>query len=281
MMKYPSLFVMSTFCLLLFGQCKTDSSKLKQLDEDKFIELAMTDKFPDPEELIIRDVNGNIISTDSLVSMQSTRNYFVDFLVDDNNNIKSGVIRPITDADKKLIERLNTKMNEGPPLSEVQVDCSKLDSILAEVERLDQAVRSGAEVSEGMYNVDQRNLEIVMSIHANCGMPTSAKQVYSMWLVIQHASAKYRKLLLPDFKTSAANGLLKKSSIALMEDRVLMDDGQPQIYGSQVTKQGGSDWELHDLIDPETVDRRRAEIGLGPLKEYLERFDVEFNVVQK
>ena len=45
-------------------------------------------------------------------------------------------------------------------------------------------------------------------------------------------------------------------------------------------KNPSAKWELYDLKDPESVDKRRAAVGMGPLAEYLKRFDVEFDVEQ-
>ena len=61
-----------------------------------------------------------------------------------------------------------------------------------------------------------------------------------------------------------------------MKDRALMHNGEPQIYGSQVVND-----ELYELVEPEYVDQKREEIGMEPLKDYLNRFGIEFNVEQK
>jgi hypothetical protein len=66
-----------------------------------------------------------------------------------------------------------------------------------------------------------------------------------------------------------------------MEDRILMMEGKPQIYGSQISKNGETDkWELYTLEKPETADKRRAEVGLGSLKEYVKNWNIEFNIKQ-
>ena len=70
--------------------------------------------------------------------------------------------------------------------------------------------------------------------------------------------------------------------MALMEDRILMGEGEPQIYGSQLRGSGpNGEFELWKIKDPEYVNQRRAEVGLGPLEEYVARWGVEFNVPQK
>ena len=59
---------------------------------------------------------------------------------------------------------------------------------------------------------------------------------------------------------------------ALLEDRVRLRDGKPQLYGSQVTRNPAGQWEARDLENPEKVDERRASVGLPPLAEYLAGF---------
>jgi len=58
----------------------------------------------------------------------------------------------------------------------------------------------------------------------------------------------------------------------LMKDRMLMDEGKPQIYGSQI-KNG----KLYKLENPETVNERRKEMGLEPIEDYLKYFNIQFN----
>ena len=59
-----------------------------------------------------------------------------------------------------------------------------------------------------------------------------------------------------------------------------MNNGLPQIYGSQVVMdQETGEWKIYDLAKPETVDARRAAVGLEPLKDYAARFDVVFDIV--
>src|SRR5690606_8045392 len=120
----------------------------------------------------------------------------------------------------------------------------------------------------------------------NCGMPTTkevtSKQMSAIWLVFQHGDNENRKKYFPLLKKASENGDLKKSQIALMQDRILMMDGKPQIYGSQITQNNETKkWELYKLENPEFVDKRRAEVGLEPLKESFQNWNIEFNVKQK
>ena len=61
-----------------------------------------------------------------------------------------------------------------------------------------------------------------------------------------------------------------------------MHDGKPQIYGSQLREinQSGK-LEIYNLQEPEYVNKRRAKVGLGPLREFLAQIDIVFDVEQK
>ena len=145
----------------------------------------------------------------------------------------------------------------------------------------DQAMRAdGGKIDP---NVDRQNLTTVISLIEKCGMPTLQEvdevQMTAVWVAFQHGDNADRKKYLPLLERSANGGDLEASQIALMKDRILEDDGEPQVYGSQVIKSGGV-WVLYNLEKPETVNKRRAEVGLGPLQDYLQKWNIEFTVEQ-
>ena len=58
----------------------------------------------------------------------------------------------------------------------------------------------------------------------------------------------------------------------MLLDRVLVGEGKPQVYGTQGKR--FEDWkgkepELEPIEDEANVDKRRAEVGLPPLAEYV------------
>jgi hypothetical protein len=101
----------------------------------------------------------------------------------------------------------------------------------------------------------------------------------AIWVVLQHSAARYRKPYLPALEAAAERGDIHWGTIAMLTDRTLIDEGQPQVYGTQVTRDPATgEWKLAELADPAGVDARRAERGMEPLAEYLQRYDIEFNV---
>ena len=183
----------------------------------------------------------------------------------------------------EITQTFNQTINHEPSVKIVDIDCKNIAEILDEIYELDQNMRLN-----GKYNpqIDEENLSKVISVIKKCGMPTTKevtkKQMLTIWLVFQHADNESRKEYFPLLKKAERNGDLKKSHIALMKDRILMLDGEPQIYGSQITENRETKkWEIYELENPEFVDKRRAEVGLGSLKEYVKEWNLEFNVEQK
>ena len=65
------------------------------------------------------------------------------------------------------------------------------------------------------------------------------------------------------------------SSLALLEDRVALGEGRKQTYGSQIGfDESSGKYYVLPLEDPDKVDQRRASVGLGPLADYVKRWDV-------
>ena len=157
----------------------------------------------------------------------------------------------------------------------IEVDCSKKHQILSEVYESDQKIRKANEFIK-YAKEDHRNQELVISIIEKCGMPTlnevTQEHMTAIWLGLQHTNKKYRKKYFPMIEEAVKNGDLSKQQYALMKDRILMDEGKPQIYGSQI-KNG----KLYKLENPETVNERRKKMGMKTIENYLKHFNIQFN----
>jgi hypothetical protein len=103
----------------------------------------------------------------------------------------------------------------------------------------------------------------------------------TLWLVIQHSDLAVQEKYLPMMREAVKNGNAPASHLAYLEDRVAIRQGRKQIYGSQI----GGDPETHicyvlPLEDPDNVDKRRAEVGLPPLSEYVIQYQIKWDVEQ-
>ena len=93
------------------------------------------------------------------------------------------------------------------------------------------------------------------------------------WVITQHSDhdPAFQQRALTLMKAAARVGQADRIELAYLTDRVAVNHGRPQVYGTQVTCIG-EELGPAPLIDPEHVDERRASVGLVPLQEYLDSF---------
>ncbi len=135
-------------------------------------------------------------------------------------------------------------------------------------------------ISHEWRQIDERNTKRICEILDSYGWPGKQRVGYNAcfatWLVIQHADVKWQKKYLPLFREASVKGELPGSIVAMMEDRILMNDGLPQKYGSQITKDEQGNPIVYKLQDPSKVNQWRTELGMDPLQEYAKRFGVSW-----
>lgn len=100
----------------------------------------------------------------------------------------------------------------------------------------------------------------------------------TLFLVIQHNELSVQEKYLPMMREAVKNGNARGADLALLEDRVNMRNGRKQIYGSQIGQdhETGAYW-IFPIEDPKNVDKRRAEVGLGNLSEYVSTWGLLWN----
>src|SRR6185437_5174574 len=145
----------------------------------------------------------------------------------------------------------------------------------------DQAVRRGLSFADSMRIPafadrmrvrDSMDAVALSRIIERYGWPTrsmaGAKGADAAFLIAQHNESLQRLALrlmraLPPNQVSQGN-------LALLEDRVLVSEGQPQRFATQVTfSADGKRMTFDPIADVAHVDARRAAVGLPPLTSYL------------
>lgn len=101
----------------------------------------------------------------------------------------------------------------------------------------------------------------------------------TLFLVIQHADLKTQEKYLPMMREAVKNNKARPSSLALLEDRVLIRNGKKQVYGSQISfNQKTNTYYVSALEDPENVDKRRASMNLGSLADYVKKWEIVWDI---
>jgi len=91
------------------------------------------------------------------------------------------------------------------------------------------------------------------------------------WLMVQHCDhdIDFQSKVLEKLKIEVANNNASGANYGLLTDRVNINKGEKQIYGTQVTYTERGQAYPKSLLDSANVNRRRAEVGLESLEEYL------------
>ncbi|ARK12870.1 DUF6624 domain-containing protein [Fibrella sp. ES10-3-2-2] len=130
------------------------------------------------------------------------------------------------------------------------------------------------------HKTDSMNLVRIEQIIKQYGYPGKSlvgeRQKNTAWLVIQHSPLSKQEKYLSLIQRAANAGETEKSNLALLIDRIRMYKGRKQLYGSQIiTAPDGSKF-FHPIEDKASVNKRRAQVGLGLIEEYAKEFGVEY-----
>lgn len=143
------------------------------------------------------------------------------------------------------------------------------DELLAMMEE-DQAERTGQSTANGDAARTER-LKAIIAVH---GWPTfdlvGTDGATAAWVIAQHADGD------PDFQDEVV-ALLRPlvaveqaspGELAYLEDRVAVNRGLEQTYGTQIRCRDGAPAPATPIADEAHVDDRRDAAGLGPIEDY-------------
>jgi len=166
---------------------------------------------------------------------------------------------------------------------------AKIDSLLCDIGRKDQAVRADwAKMATGsvtkeeaieyalkLDETDSTNLASVSRILDTYGWPSGLSDAANkaIFLVIDHSDLKTMNKYIGLFRDAVEKGYLSMNDLVTMEDRMLMNAGKPQKYGTQaysLVEDGKTVIYIWPVEDPDRLDALRKSVGLIPIEDYLE-----------
>lgn len=180
------------------------------------------------------------------------------------------------DADSTLLSELRMELEDR--YERDQGLRKKISALSKEKGFDDEAVRT---LWSEQKKRDKENTERLVEIIDLIGWPgisnVGTKGGQAAFLILQHAEHHIQKRFLPLVRNAVAEKELAPGSLALLEDRILVREGKPQIYGSQLFRNPETgELEFSEIADESNVDERRARLGLEPMAAYAKRFGIEY-----
>ncbi|MEX0275068.1 MAG: DUF6624 domain-containing protein [Flavobacteriaceae bacterium] len=166
-----------------------------------------------------------------------------------------------------------------------EIDSMAINKQLAQMVKSDQAIQfahtpdESEKVRDSLYKAQDRifkantdTIKRMFETYGFLGIDKVGKQAsHDFWLLVQHADhdIEFQEKVLNEMIHEVKNNNADASNYAYLMDRVLKNKGKKQLYGTQV-KYIDDFWIIpQPLQDSVNVNKRRKEVGLSPLEEYL------------
>lgn len=174
----------------------------------------------------------------------------------------------------------------APPSAEVLADARReLETRGVDDQRVREGFGAGGKLDttqlRAMAHTDSANTSWLSGYVATWGWPTRAQvgadAVTAAFLIVQHAvhDTAFMHRMLPHIDSASRRGELKASDVAMLTDRLAVQAGRPQTYGTQLSRKDGV-WVFDPIADSAHVDARRKAMGMPSLAEYRRLVDSVF-----
>jgi len=124
-----------------------------------------------------------------------------------------------------------------------------------------------------MEAVHKRNATRLTEIIEQYGWPGKSlvgeEGAWAAWLIAQHSigNPPFMQRCLSLLKQAASNNEVIPWQMAMLEDRIRMYEGKPQVYGTQFQPSKNGELNPYPIENPESVNDRRLAIGLNTIEK--------------
>lgn len=130
---------------------------------------------------------------------------------------------------------------------------------------------------------DSANSIIVDRILSKHGWPHKSEigeeGVIAMFLTVHHASFDFQKKHYNAIKEGVENKGAPPFLVCFIEDRMAVNDGKPQSYGTQIGYFQDTETNfVYPIHDVKNLDKRRAEYQLGNMDTYTKQFKIDWSL---
>ena len=159
----------------------------------------------------------------------------------------------------------------------------KLAGVIDSLYAADQGtvqIKPADSAAAAYQRVIRTNFPAVKRILDMYGYPTHARvgqqSTQHYFLLVQHSDfdlafqQRALKMMRREVRRHQASG----QQYAYLVDRIAINQGQPQVYGTQVLMSGNT--KLKPCLAPAQLNKRRQAVGLEPIEAYLEKCNAVF-----
>lgn len=176
-------------------------------------------------------------------------------------------------AEKKTIDE---KVEFSQELADELKRMAEVDQIAAYIPQGEYKKMTEEEwnsFKDSVFTTHQKRLKQVFDKHGFIGFDLVGEEgSQNFWLMVQHSDKNpdFQKEVLQKMKIEVSKENADPSSYGMLVDRVQLNTGQKQVFGTQVTynMETGQAYPK-SLEDSLHVNQKRKSIGLEPLEEYL------------
>ena len=173
-------------------------------------------------------------------------------------------------------EEIKQKIEFNQDLADELKKMAEVDQIAAYIPQGEYEKMSNEEwnsFKDSVFTTHQKRLKQIFDKYGFVGFDLAGEEGSgNFWLMVQHSdhNPNFQKEVLEKMKIEVDKGNAIPSNFGLLVDRVNLNTGKKQIYGTQVTynMETGQAYPK-PLEDSLKVNERRKPIGLEPIEEYL------------
>jgi hypothetical protein len=135
--------------------------------------------------------------------------------------------------------------------------------------------------------IDAENADRLRQILFDHGWPGKSlvgeQGAHDAWLIAQHADHQpaVQRQALELLTDAATRGEATPRELAYLTDRVRVNEGRGQVFGTQMRPDENGVPVPAPIEDRERLDDRRAEVGLEPFDQYVRGFERHFEDGQR
>ena len=189
------------------------------------------------------------------------------------------VLLLITSCGKKQEQKDTSKFNED--LADELHKMAVIDQVAAYIPQgiyKEWPTEKWEKFKDSVFKAHEKRVVEIFDKYGFVGIDVAGEEgSQNFWLLVQHSDQNplFQQKVLEKMKIEVKKNKANHNNYALLVDRVNINTGKKQIYGTQVSYNLENGQAIvKNLEDSLNVNKRRKAIGLEPLEKYLNQMTI-------